>query len=318
MDETAETDETDRPDEPAAGRTWRPAYPVDVRAILGAFRQGAGDPGFRSEPDGTIWRASNTPQGAGTLVVRADAAGGVVVGRAWGPGADWLLEGMPELLGSRDDDSGFVAHHEVVARLKRAFPGWRVPRSRCVVDILVPTVIAQKVTGAEAFAGYRRLARRFGSPAPGPVPAGLTVPPTARAWAAIPSWEWLRAGVDAARSDTVMRAMRVAGRLEECATLTHQSASARLCAVPGIGVWTAAEVAQRALGDPNSPSFGDYHLAKNLGWALVGRRLDDGALAEVLAPYAGHRYRVQRLAELGGLTAPRHGPRRSVPTHLPR
>lgn len=311
-------DESPHEAEPGLQRIWRPAYPVDVRAILGVFRQGAGDPGFSREPDGTMWRAVNTPDGPGTLAVRADAAGGVVVGRAWGPGASWLLEGMPELLGSSDDDAGFVAHHEIVARLKRTFPGWRVPRSRCVIDILVPTVIAQKVTGVEAFAGYRRLARRFGRPAPGPVPAGLTVPPTAQDWAAIPSWEWLRAGVDSARSNTVMRAMRVAGRLEECVSLTHGAAASRLCAVPGIGQWTAAEVAQRALGDPDSPSYGDFHLAKNLGWALVGRRLDDDALAEVLAPYAGHRYRVQRLAELGGLTAPRYGPRRSIPTHLPR
>ena len=88
-------------------------------------------------------------------------------------------------------------------------------------------------------------------------------------------------------------------------------------AVPGIGVWTAAEVAQRALGDPDSVGFGDYHVARNITWALTGEALDDDACAELLEPYAGHRYRVQRLLELDGAVRPRRGPRMAPRRHLP-
>ena len=88
--------------------------------------------------------------------------------------------------------------------------------------------------------------------------------------------------------------------------------------MPGIGVWTAAEVAQRALGDPDAVSYGDYHVAKNIGWALTGSEVDDDGLAELLEPYAGHRYRVQRLLELAGAYRPRRGPRMAPRTHLPR
>ena len=35
-------------------------------------------------------------------------------------------------------------------------------------------------------------------------------------------------------------------------------------------------------------------------------------MLELLAPYAGHRYRVSRLIELGGTAPPRRGPRMSV------
>ena len=95
-----------------------------------------------------------------------------------------------------------------------------MPRSGLVVQALVPSIIEQKVTGKEAFAGYRRLVRRFGEPAPGPgEDLGLVVPPDPRGWAAIPSWEWLAAGVDPGRSRTVVRAVGHAGRLEECADL---------------------------------------------------------------------------------------------------
>lgn len=287
--------------------------------MLAVFRRGGGDPTFVRRPDGGVVRAVRTPEGPGTLELVPRRSLGVVEARAWGPGAGWLLDGVPELLGEGDDDGGFVAHHDPVAQAWRRFPGWRVPRSRLVVDALVPAIIEQKVTGQEAFAGFRRLVRRYGAPAPGPyAAAGLLVPPTPAQWAMVPSWEFLRASVDHARSRTVVGAVRVAGRLEQCVDLPPAAARARMQTLPGIGVWTAAEVAQRALGDPDAVSFGDYHVSRSIGWALIGEQIDDARLAELLEPYAGHRYRVQRLLELAGPGHPRHGPRMAPRTHLPR
>jgi 3-methyladenine DNA glycosylase/8-oxoguanine DNA glycosylase len=82
-------------------------------------------------------------------------------------------------------------------------------------------------------------------------------------------------------------------------------------------VWTAAEVRQRAHGDANAVSFGDYHVARDIGWALTGVEADDDRLAELLAPYVPHRYRVQRLLELSGHRRPRRAPRMAPRTHLP-
>ena len=124
--------------------------------------------------------------------------------------------------------------------------------------------------------------------------------PDPRAWAAIPSWEWLRASVDGARSAAVVRAAAPRRPARAGRRLSLSQRHARLRALPGVGVWTSAEVAQRALGDPDSVSFGDYHVAKDITWALTGEALGDDALAELLEPYAGHRYRVQRLLELDG------------------
>ncbi|MGL5852244.1 MAG: DNA-3-methyladenine glycosylase 2 family protein, partial [Phycicoccus sp.] len=92
---------------------------------------------------------------------------------------------------------------------------------------------------------------------------------------------------------------------------------ARLTALPGVGHWTWAEVAQRALGLADEVSFGDYHVAKDVTWALTGTPGDDTAMAELLEPYTGHRYRVQRLLELGGHHRPRRGPRMAPRVHLP-
>ncbi|WP_330472754.1 DNA-3-methyladenine glycosylase family protein [Terrabacter sp. C0L_2] len=297
-------------------RRWRSDREIALRAQLGVFRRGAGDPTSRFGQDGTVTRAAQTPEGVGTLHLVCRPGESEVLAQAWGPGASWLLEAVPALLGDEDDPTGFEPHHDVVAEAWRRFSHWRVPRSGLVVDALVPAVIEQKVTGQEAFSGYRVLVRRFGVPAPGPFP-GLMAPPTAARWAAVPSWAWLQASVDGARSRTVVRAMGYAGRLEEGARVSVAEAHRRLRALPGIGVWTAAEVAQRALGDPDSVSFGDYHVAKDIGWALTGTPVDDEGLAELLEPYRGHRYRVQHLLGLAGQHRPRRGPRMAPRTHLP-
>lgn len=86
----------------------------------------------------------------------------------------------------------------------------------------------------------------------------------------------------------------------------------RLMAVPGMGAWTAAEVAQVALGDADAVSVGDYHQPHLVSWALAREpRGSDARMLELLEPYRGHRARVVRLLLTGGLSAPRFGP------HLP-
>ncbi len=293
---------------------------LDVAATLSAMRRGSGDPTYRVHPSAggpQIWKAWQTPCGPVTVRLSQARAGEPVSARLWGPGGDWVADRLPMMLGASDDPSGFAPAHPAVARAARLRPGLRVPATQLVIEALVPSIIEQRVTGAEAFGAYRRLVRAFGHPAPGPGAAGLTVAPTAADWARVPSWAWIRAGVDASRSDTVMRAVRAAASLERCAQLSPGAARARLMAIPGVGVWTAAEVAHVALGDADAVSFGDYHVAADIGVALTGEAVDDRGLERLLRPYLGHRYRVQRLLELVGARRERHGPRRSLPSHVP-
>ena len=299
-------------------RTFRPGRPLQLGSVVSAFRRGGGDPTSWSDRVGTWVFAWRVPSGPVTLRLVDRPALGEVEAQAWGEGAAWILDRLPHLLGEHDDDEGFTSHHDVVTQARRRFPGWRVPASGLVVQALIPTIIEQRVTGKEAFAAYRMLVRRNGTAAPGPG-AGLrlVVPPEPRTWALIPSWEWLQAGVDGARSRPAVTVATRAGRLEDLVGVPPLEARRRIESLPGVGRWSSAEVAQRALGDPDAVSFGDYHVAKNIGWALTGTPVDDDGLAELLEPYAGHRYRVQRLLELSGAMRPRHGPRFTLPTHLP-
>ncbi len=64
-------------------------------------------------------------------------------------------------------------------------------------------------------------------------------------------------------------------------------------------------------------SFGDYHVAKDVGWALAGAPFDDAQLKEFLEPWRPQRGRVPLLVAQAGLRRPRHGPRMAPRTHLP-
>jgi 3-methyladenine DNA glycosylase/8-oxoguanine DNA glycosylase len=235
---------------------------------------------------------------------------------AWGPGASWQVAAVPHLLGAHDDPAGFPAEllpERLAPVWRRLAAGWRVPRSRRVVEALAVAVLEQKVTGVQSMGAWRSLLVACGEPAPGPAPDRMRVPPSPDAIRRVPSWQWHRWGVGPRQSDTVMRAMMVAGRLEQCVDLPLADARARLGAVVGIGPWTVAEVAQRALGDADAVSFGDYHLAHQVVYVLTGERDGtDEQMAELLEPFAGHRYRVQRLVELCGISRPARGPRMTI------
>ena len=292
-----------------SGRRWAAGRPVDIGATLGPLRRGAGDPAHRLDAAGTFWRACGTPQGDGTLAVRLDGPG-LVDARAWGHGADWLLDRLPALLGAGDDWSTLdVSGHPLLHEVARRRPGVRLPATGLVIDALLPAVLEQRVTGGEAWRAWAGLLRRFGRPAPGPRPE-LRVPPSAADLLAVPTWAWHRLAVDGRRQRAIRAAATVAHRVEEAAGLPPAQALARLRAVPGVGAWTAAEALQRAIGHPDALSVGDFHLAGIVGWFFTGRRGGtDEQMLELLAPWAGQRQRVVRLIELAGLAPPRHGPR---------
>jgi 3-methyladenine DNA glycosylase/8-oxoguanine DNA glycosylase len=141
----------------------------------------------------------------------------------------------------------------------------------------------------------------------------MRVFPPPRTWRTIPSWDWHRAGVEGVRAQTIIRAASAADSLERLLDLPGAEAARKLRTISGIGVWTAAETLQRAAGDPDAISVGDYHLPAVVGWTLARReKTDDAAMLELLEPYRGHRYRATRLVELAGSGPPRRGPRLPV------
>ena len=353
--------------EPMTEREWAVPFLVDVRLTLAVQGRGRGDPTFRADEAGAIWRTSLTPDGPATIRVlpsrppvragglteppgrvtaRADdlseppaavseppAAVTLVRAQSWGPGAAWLLDALPGALGRDDDASGFAADaHPVIRDAARRHPGLRIGRSCRLMEALVPAILEQKVVVLEAHRAWRILLAKYGTQPPGPAPRGMRVFPDPGTWRRIPSWEWHRAGVEGVRAETIIRAASVADSLERLLTLSHEEADRKLRTIPGIGVWTSAEARQRAAGDPDAVSVGDYHLKNVVGWALAGRdRSTDEDMLALLEPFKGHRHRATRLIGLSRGTGatraagsgaglarygtggpPRRGPRMSV------
>ncbi|SDL19661.1 DNA-3-methyladenine glycosylase family protein [Streptomyces indicus] len=293
---------------PARTRTWTPTAPFDLGLVVGPLRRGPADPTFRVT-NGTVWRATRTPEGPATLRLTRSSTG--IEAAAWGEGADWLLDRLPHLLGDTDDPGAFTPRHRLVADSHRRRPGLRLLRTGLVMESLIPSVLEQKVTTDEAYRAWRILVRKYGEQAPGPdgMP-DLYVMPEPATWRMIPSWDWHRAGVDNKRAQTILRAVRVAPRLEEAVALDPQAARKRLELVPGIGPWTSAETVQRTHGAPDEVTVGDLHLPGIVGYALAGERdADDARMLELLEPYRGQRHRAARYILLTGRTPPRRTPK---------
>lgn len=297
--------------------TYHPAHLVDLGATVGVLRRGGTDPTMVID-GAVIWRALRTPDGAATLALRSIS--GEVRATAWGAGAEFALATVPRLCGSADDPEPLdAARHPVIAESARRNPGLRLTRTDEVFDALACSILEQKVTAMQAFGAWRSLVSRFGIRAPGPTPRPMFAPPDPAGWRRIPSWSWHRAGVQppqsktivraAERGDSVARALRTADAADRDRVLTS---------LPGVGVWTAAETRIRALGDPDAVSVGDFHLAHEVGFALVGRRVDDDGMLELLTPWAGQRQRVIRLILRSGIREPRRGPRLAPEDHRDR
>lgn len=286
--------------------------PVSFGHTLAPLRRGLGDPCFHAPGDGAIWRTSLLPTGPVTArISRAAANAAHCV--AWGGGAPEFVDRLPAMLGLHDDATDFVPSDPTVAAAHRRVPHLRLGRTGLVLEALIPAIIEQRVPGADAFRSWRLLVSRYGSPAPGPAPDEMRVPPTAEVWRHIPSWEFHRANVDPRRAQTVVACARRAVSLERLASRPAAHARAALTSLPGVGEWTAAETAQRAFGDADALSVGDYHVPKMIGWTLVGHPVDDAGMLELLEPMRPHRHRVVRLLEASGLAyEPRRGARLPV------
>jgi len=296
----------------SVSRTLSFAGPVSAGHTLAPQRRGPGDPCFQIDDQRAIWRTSLLASGPVTARINRTAPDTVVC-QAWGDGAEEFAEALPALLGADDDAADFHPSHPTVAAAADRVPHLRIGRTGRVLEALIPAVLEQRVPGVDAFRSWRLLVTAYGTPAPGPAPAMMRVPPTAQAWRAIPSWEFHRANVDPGRARTLVGCAARADSLERLTARTPADARGALMSLPGVGVWTAAETAQRAFGDADALSVGDYHVSKMIGWTLLGRPIDDAEMVDLLEPMRPHRYRAVRLLEVSGLARePRRGPRLPV------
>lgn len=258
-------------------------------------------------PTETRWN-TRTPDGPGALQLTR-TTDTEVEAEAWGPGAEWMLEQAPRLLGAEDDLTGFEPPSGPLADKWRANP-FLLGRTDRLWDSLVGAVFGQKVQVKNAVKARRLLAATHGDPGPGPW--GGWVLPSPEHTAELGYADFHPFGVERKRAEILLRVAREMRRLQGLEKRHPDQVQARIQHIRGIGPWTAAMVTATALGHADAVPVGDFHLPNTVAWHLAGEeRGDDARMLELLEPYEGHRWRVLRLAKSSG-SAPKRGPRLSL------
>ena len=274
-------------------------------AVLRVHQTGKYDPTTSFEPGGW-WRATLTPDGPATLHLWWSASG--LDAEALGPGAEWVLATVPELLGDLDEPVPFTTGHPQVLEAQHRHPDLRIGRSRRLYHGLLPIIIGQRVTGGEAVRSWQRMCRAAGDLAPGPRP--LRLPPEPRVLAAKPYWWFHRFGIERKRAEALREVAAHAHHLEQLDEPADPVEARRvLSTIRGVGVWTIGMALGPCLGDPDAVAVGDFWIPHAVCWALAGEpRGSDERMLELLEPYLGQRGRAVSLLFAEGWRAPRFGP----------
>jgi 3-methyladenine DNA glycosylase/8-oxoguanine DNA glycosylase len=294
---------------------FTPPHPIDVKRSLSPIKRGRRDATALVAADG-VWRATRTPSGPAVQHIRnvAQNVHNDIETRAWGPGAEWLLERCAVLVGSQDANDNFPDHHPALSQVHQRLRNVRFCHTKAIWEALLPSVIEQKVTGREARRSYAHLLSVFGESAPCPSDGpALVLPPDAQAVADAPSHTFHAANIERKRSDTLRAAASYVHRFAELADAPLRIVQDHLLKLPGIGEWTVAEVCVVALGDADAVSVGDYHTKNWVSWNLAGEpRGTDERMIALLEPFRPHRGRAVRYIQAGGSMPPRYGPRITI------
>lgn len=269
-----------------------------------AFRFGAIDPSVRIVADHVVM-ATQTTAGPAWVVTNVD--GQVSVG---GAGAHVAELRRPDPAGTRDRFVSLEPAHAVVERLQRTFGAVRIGSSADVYKASLTATLGQRITAAEAVNQWARLCRSLSGPIDTPF-GPLLPPPDPHQLAGMVPHQLHVHGIEESRARTLIGIAKVFARPGRHHTDARVALQRIEVEVPRFGPWTRALVEGEAFGDPDAVAVGDFHLKNVVAHALCGRpRGTDEEMLDALAPYAGQRGRVLMWLALGGIAAPKFGPRR--------
>jgi DNA-3-methyladenine glycosylase II len=237
----------------------------------------------------------------------------VVKGRSLGKDAQQVItSSLNLLLGLRIDMRDFYRvsdGDELSAQLTRRFRGMKPPRFPTVFESLINAIASQEVTRTVAMLLLNRLAKNFGHGFRGRTGAELVFPRPGDL-AVLDHGDLRALGFSRAKGRAIIEvAQSIAEKkldLEGIVTLPDQTAIQTLCALRGVGRWTAEYVLLRGLGRTHIFPGDDagarnnlqrwLHLKKPPGYATVHRVL------RRWKPHGGMIYfhlLLDRLAEAG-------------------
>lgn len=205
---------------------------------------------------------------------------------------DQLASRVRRMFDLDSDPEGIAAHlgrDPLLAPLLERAPGLRLPVAFDPFEQAVRAIVGQQVSVKAAVTISDRLVRRLGEPladSPDGEPMWLFPTPAALAEAPLEN-----IGMPARRVQTLRRFARAVAESELALSLADgvEALVERLCALPGIGPWTAEYIALRAFGAADAFPASDLGLLKAPLWGPGGIRARElAARAEAWRPWRAY------------------------------
>ena len=248
--------------------------------------------------DGDVYvRSVRLPGGSGVIALRPGAGGSDddVVAKLWLHRPDDLDAAVAtarRLLDLDTDPAPIVdalSTDELIGKIVQSAPGRRVPGHTGADEIAIRAVLGQQVSLAGAATLAARLVDAYGEPLEQPIGSVTHLFPSAAALAeadpeelAMP-WSRWRALIGLAK------ALADGDPVLDTGLMPQDEIERRLLALPGIGPWTVAYIAMRALGDADAfmpTDLGVRHGLERLGHD--GRPPSAERIADRWRPYRAY------------------------------
>jgi len=175
-------------------------------------------------------------------------------------------------------------------------PGQRLPGGLDTFELAVRAVLGQQVTVAAARTLARRVVERFGEPLATPWDDIVRTFPSSQRLAESPPDHIAELGIIRTRAHAIVALARAWPDIEPGlhTRASPQALIERLCALPGIGPWTAHYIAMRALGWPDAFPPNDVAVLKAMKQQFdTASQREADARAEAWRPWRA--YAVLRL-----------------------
>jgi AraC family transcriptional regulator of adaptative response / DNA-3-methyladenine glycosylase II len=236
-------------------------------------------PGIEETRDGTYVRSVRQPSGAAVVAMspRSDDVA-VRVSSEGSPDLDDLRDRARRAFDLDADTAAIdtaLAADPAMTPLVARIPGIRVPGTFDGFELVVRAIFGQQVSVAGARTSLGRLVSAAGTALDRPSGGITHLFPTAERVSELPPEAF---GMPRARAGTIRRvaALVARGELDLSGEAPPEGPLRRLGDVPGIGPWTLAYVAMRALRDPDAFMAGDLGVRK--GFEALGLESTQAAM----------------------------------------
>jgi DNA-3-methyladenine glycosylase II len=245
--------------------------------------------------DGTYYRALRDVRGTALIAVRQPKASAIEL-RVTGRDAQRWAPAVARILGTQIDLRTWYQRSERIGWLQRladALKGLKPPRYASAWEACAHAIVFQQISIHAAAAIMRRAIERLGETLAAPGVRCIAFPGPQR-WLEASDADLRSAGLSANKAAHLRSvATAFAERSIDEASLevlsTHEAAEA-LCAIRGIGPWSAAVVLLRGFGRLDTFPMRDSGVARAVTLLSGDERTDLDGVLEILGPTRGMLY----------------------------